>query len=364
MSILLNSIKNNNEMSVYVGYQNQIDDDLISLLESAKYKIDITNINKSFVSYKNLWIQGEVYSRYPNQNSYIIVDNVRVYVCVSNNTNSLSLVKPTHRSLFNLKESDGYVWRYLFDIETNDIFNYFRHNRTTKTVPVKNSLASINTSNTNVTHNNNVTYYVDTIRGSGSTFEYDIDTNGFIKNITVTYGGENYHKRDVFIMTDNQDGTGASVDFHISNGQIVVDTFTNGTGYQEAKCFVVGDGTGASIDVTVSGGAVDSVNLVSGGSSYTWAKIYILSSENSHCSTITLESKNSFGYDFTDDLIGSKLLLSVLINVPSGNDDVNYLILTSKQDGNELPEIYVINRFNDITLSTESENVLGVFLSG
>lgn len=364
MSILLDSIKNNNELSVYVGYQTQPDDDILSLLTSTKYKIDINNINKSFVSYKNSWIQGEVYSKYPNQNSYIIADNLRVYVCVSNNTNSISLNKPTHRSLFNVKESDGYVWRYLFDIEANDIFNYFRHNRTVKTVPVKNSISSLNLSNTNVIHNSNITAYVDSFNGSGSTFDYDVDLNGVVKNITITYGGEKYHKRDVFIMTDNQDGTGASIDFHISNGQIVVDSFTSGTGYQEAKCFVVGDGTGALIDVTVSGGAVDSVNLVSGGSSYTWAKIYILSSENSHCSTIQLESPNGFGYDFKDDLIGSKLLLSVLINVPSGNDDVNYLILTSKQDRNESPEIYVINRFNDITLSTESENILGVFLSG
>lgn len=67
---------------------------------------------------------------------YVITDEYKVYKCLGNASGALSTIKPSSTDTSNLTPSplaDGYIWKYMFTISTNDIERFY----TTSWVPIK-----------------------------------------------------------------------------------------------------------------------------------------------------------------------------------------------------------------------------------
>lgn len=362
MSLFLNSMINNNDLMFSVGYSENKDKTDLDLYQIAKYRRNITTYDKSLVVTKQRWQAGIIANEYPNSSAHYIADDARVYLCLGNNNGAVSTEKPTSRSLFNVKTSDGYVWRYLFDIESDDLANYIRIPRSSKTYTMQGVIASLdNQPDPLIVYDVKPTIKVLTANGSNAVFDFDY-TNNKVNNVTVTSGGNGYSQNDVIVISDNFDGSGCEIDFDIVDGEIVINSFTPGGNYASAKVFVVGDGLHAEISATVANGSISNITVDVAGSGYTWAKLIVVSSENSDCSLVNLESSNGFGYRFQDEL-NTKLLISKSIDASTNDDPINYIVLSSQSSTNEIPLIYRVNIINTRLLADTGENIVHLILN-
>ena len=102
----------------------------------------ITNISHVIARYD--WTSGTVYREYSHERDdiidnvnpgsgtsvaespfYVFTEDFRVYKCISNNNGAASMEKPTGASTGLTKTvSDGYVWKFMFEVEQADVLKY------------------------------------------------------------------------------------------------------------------------------------------------------------------------------------------------------------------------------------------------
>lgn len=238
----------------------------------------------SFVVPRTNWVVGRVYTPYNDAAAtsvtdyYVITDENQVYICLKQAKNSLgvaqvSTVKPTGVSSSPVFASDGYVWKFLYTINTTQANKFL----SSAWMPVK---------------------YVDSA-GVGD-IASDIEQYG-IQNAAIA-------------------------------GQINTITLTNGgTGYTSAPTVViVGDGDSAQARATVSGGQIvkveiiDSDNVFYGGNGYTKASVSFTGGGGTGAAARpSLSPKLGFGKDPRDDLRTRAIMLDIQ---PSGNETGEWLI--------------------------------------
>jgi len=165
-----------------------------------------------------------------NANFYVMTDSFNVYKCIENNKNSQSTVKPTSTGTEIFELSDGYKWKFMFQIGAADRTKFL----TDDYIPVR--------------------------KVSGAGYPA-FDINGEIDEVIVTSGGSGYTA--VPTVTIQGDGQGASANATVSAGAVTdVTVSTEGIGYSFAQAvFTGGGGTGA--EATVSLGSTDSATLQS-----------------------------------------------------------------------------------------------------
>lgn len=186
-----------------------------------------------------------------NANFYVMTDEYKVYKCLDNNDNSPSTVKPTGTATYTETLSDGYVWKFMFQISASDQTNF---------------LDSL---------------YIPVRKVSGNPTH---DVNGELDSITVTNGGSGYTGDPTIII--NGDGTGAYATATLDGDAIGSINITSvGSGYTFAYVTIVGTGTGAeatvqlgdadtlpalqlAVESTVVKGTVDRIKMVTQGQDY------------------------------------------------------------------------------------------------
>lgn len=197
------------------------------------------------------WISGTVYDHYDDSlgqldpdgniyesdsgaqslvdaNFYVMTDEFNVYKCLDNNGGAISTIKPTGTDVITLQTADGYVWKFLFRVETADVIKFL----TPDFIPVRK------------------------MSGVGNPL---FDINGLIDDITVTSGGSSYETVPNVII--NGDGTGATAHAVLTSNavsDVVIDTA--GYGYTFAYITFVGGG-GSGAEATVTLGAIESSTL-------------------------------------------------------------------------------------------------------
>jgi hypothetical protein len=177
------------------------------------------------------WVSGTVYDPYDDtysasnpayseatnladSNFYVITDEFKVYKCLDNNSDSPSTVKPTKTTNDPEQESDGYIWKFLFQVTSGDQTKFLDSN------------------------------YIPVRKLSGNP---DFDVNGEVDSISVTNRGSDYTTASVDITGD---GSGATATANIVAGEIDSITPTNfGSGYTFAFANITGDGTNAEATV-------------------------------------------------------------------------------------------------------------------
>ena len=256
-----------------------------------EYDDALTTTNQSYSGASNL-----ADSKY-----FIMTTDFKVYKCISNAINSQSTVEPssTGTSVFEL--SDGYNWKFMFQISASDQNKFLDADF----LPVRKLTG-------NPTH----------------------DVTGEIDSITITAGGSGYTSAPTVVIAGDGDGTvsgtaaisggavtGVTIDSSGSGYSFAFLTFTGGGGsgaagtvnlgdadslpalqsavegaavngtldrvivttagqdYAEndVQCTVVGDGTGAeaSAYVNAATGAITSIRVTNPGSNYSFATIVI-----------------------------------------------------------------------------------------
>ena len=161
-------------------------------------------------------------------NFYVMTDEYNVYKCLDNNGGALSTIKPTGTDVITLETEDGYVWKFLFRVETADVIKFL----TPEFIPVRK------------------------MAGVGVPL---FDINGLIDSIAVTSGGSSYETVPTVII--NGDGTGATAHAVLTSNavsSIVVDT----AGYGYTFAYITFDGGGgAGAAATATLGAIESSTL-------------------------------------------------------------------------------------------------------
>lgn len=253
---------------------------------------------------------GEVYTSasgaisLKDSNFYVLTDEYNVYKCLDNNNNSPSTVQPVGTDTSTFQTADGYVWKFLFRIETADRIKFL----TPDFIPVRK------------------------MSGVGIPL-YDV--NGRIDDITVTDGGSGYESIPTVII--HGDGTGAVATAVLSGDTIDSVTIDNaGSGYTFAYIdFQSSSGSGATADVTLGGidtntpqqdvesaavsGTVDRIEVINSGVDYingdivvtiegdgTGAEATATADDNGEITSITITDPGS-GYTYANIIISNNI---------------------------------------------------------
>lgn len=210
------------------------DSDLNECFRHGIYAKQIKYENSAMVVKRNDWISGTIYDAYPtieNQNFYVVNSDLQVFKCLYNNNSSASTDEPRlSLSSTSLDEpylltSDGYKWKYLYTISTQQKKRFMDENW----IPV---------------YNNN--------------FVVDAAVPGGIDIVKITNSGNNYFNGATqSIITVDGDGTGAVLKANVVSGQIQdIVIQERGINYTEASLtfrdVTGGSGTSAAAEVVIS----------------------------------------------------------------------------------------------------------------
>ena len=283
----------------------------------------ITSANVCHLARRIDWVSGTVYDSYDDDysstrpsnseattladaNFYVITDENKVYKCIDNNSNATVSDKPTDTSTNTHTTTDGYTWKFLFQVSAADETAFLDSEH----IPVRKL-----TGNPIHDVNGELDSFTVTSGGSGYTSapQVDIFGDGVGAVATATLTGDAV--TDITIATDSVTGkllTGTGYSFalvRLSDGggsgaevkAILGDAdalpalqkdveeaavkgtvdkieITNaGQGYtpDDVTVTITGDGTGAEATATIASdtGAITAIEVTDRGTGYTFANI-------------------------------------------------------------------------------------------
>lgn len=242
----------------------------------------------------NLAVSGT--SKLEDSVFYVMTEDFNVYKCLDNNNNSRSTTKPLGTSVNPIETSDGYRWKYMYNVPINLRSKFLSDQQIPVTSALTNQFYS-NGSLDNITINNKgINYSAATITVTGDGFREEDPT--FLTNVIVSAGGTGYTSPTLNIGNPFSSASAFVSTASVFLGQILFNTnfdfyevVTPGTlsavgpthrlgTVQNGSASLKYIGAKAKGTVTVSGGAVTAVtligsvrevNLISGGSGYTTA---------------------------------------------------------------------------------------------
>jgi hypothetical protein len=230
----------------------------------------ITSANVCHLARRIDWVSGTVYDSYDDDysstrpsnseattladaNFYVITDENKVYKCIDNNSNAAVSQKPTDTSTNTFSTTDGYTWKFLFQVSAADETAFLGSEH----IPVRKLTG-------NPTH----------------------DVNGELDSVTVTAGGSGYTSAPTVNIIG--DGKGASATATITGDAVTSITLdTQGSGYTFALARISGGGgTGAeatialgdadalpalqqAVETAAVKGTVDKIEITNAGQGYT-----------------------------------------------------------------------------------------------
>lgn len=235
------------------NYENEVFEDMIALKK-------IPAANAALVVTANRWTSGIVYSMYRSNYSadnkanssgenasnlynakfYVLnTNNYAVYKCIYNGSSpanpngTASTVAPTGTSTSIITTSDGYKWKYMYTLGTDDVLRFL----TTNYMPVNIESAVVNNAALNI---------------------------GKIDTIVINNAGSGYNDGTYTNVPIRGDGIGGTVTITVVGGAVTGVSITNGgSGYTFAKINInpveisgIGSGSAASLEVIIppSGG--------------------------------------------------------------------------------------------------------------
>lgn len=230
-----------NAQSFYPNWDSSRPDPTDNFLYLNSYKDNILGVKKITSSDvirvipKNNWAFGRIYDMYRhdygvyNQSSvtqstrlydssyYIVNSEYRVYICINNgssplnqNNGVISTQEPLHTDLEPQKESDGYVWKYLYTLSPGDVLKY----DSTDYISVPNNWESSSNSEISRIRDNAISGKIETVLIEDNNAIYNV--SGTISNIPIKGDGI---------------GATASVTFGEDQKPLSVDVTNGGSGY-------------------------------------------------------------------------------------------------------------------------------------
>jgi hypothetical protein len=312
--------------------------DIISLkrITNNDIKLGITRYN---------WESGAYYSQYDSSKDpfdpqayehpfYVVTDEYNIYKCLNNNNGAPSTSKPTGFSTSVINLADGYAWKYMGTVSSQDVAGFL----TSDFVPVEYKTYNDGSKQWNVQQAAKIK--------SISTFEILVQTGSFttpvvsiigigtganafatktatnaIRQVLVTDPGSGYEEETYAIVRESGTaGSGAIANvasFDPVTGEITSITIADpGSGYTNgAIALITGDGSGATATVTVAvDGSIQQVNIVNGGSNYTTAKVWIIPGTKGAVAKAVLAPINGHGSNIVSELGASTAIISAVLS--------------------------------------------------
>lgn len=248
------------------------------------YLKSINSNDISIVVNRYQWVPNKVFSSWDNTldmkdlEFYCVNSENNVYKCLDNNVGALSTVEPTGNSFTITKTSDGYTWKYMYNIPAfKDIrfssLNYIPVQKSlTDSFYNKGSVNSVAVANAGTGYTNTpvTTLSVSgSTTGSGAAGTLLVGPIGNIIGVDITSGGSGYTAGvDItFVSTAGTGGVGTAT---IVAGVVTDITISAaGIGYQDgdAISFTVGGGEVIPFISTVTGEVVGT-KIINSGAGY------------------------------------------------------------------------------------------------
>ena len=330
----------------------------------------ITSTDVSHVIPRKNWTNNTNYFAYTDntntlfsQDFYVMTGDYNVYKCLSNSeTNSsgteasTSTVKPTGTGTSIISTSDGYKWKFMYQISASDALKFVTPNY----IPVD----TVRRANT---------YLANTYDNAPGQVQFDVETasaasgggNGAIEVVHITTRGLQYLgeantlsavtntttvtiigtslgaddcivNNDIYFTSGDASGEGGTITDY--NGTSKVVTFTPAVTAPSAsdgyaigpKVVISGDGQGANVRCTVnSTGGINATAVISGGNNYSNASISIISNTSQSNSfnpspaavlTPIIGPKGGHGSDAIQELGGFYILINSRLEYSESNN--------------------------------------------
>lgn len=194
---------------------------------------------------------------------YYVFSSNNIYVCISNNNNSVSTVAPSGASSGYITTSDGYVWKFMCVVQSNSKF------LTPTWVPIVTSSKNLYSATGSL---------VD-IRIESAGTGYFSATNVLPLNTAIALNNQYYYNGYVYKVTT----TGTSAASYSGIGTVIGTTYTFGSA--SISCLgllttisITGDGSGAAISPLITNGKLTGLQITDAGSGYTYCNITVIGS--------------------------------------------------------------------------------------
>jgi hypothetical protein len=267
----------------------------------------VTSSDATFVVARNNWTSGQVYTPYSDSNTslytsafFVVTDDFNVYKCIDNNNGALSTVKPTSTGTSIVTTSDGYRWKFMYNISPADVLKF----TTTNFIPVK-ELTSDDGSlqfDVQAAASNGAIDYVD-VTAAGSGYLYaagnfsNVDSSTIVKLTSASTTDDSYVGSTIYISG----GTGSGqlreiVDYQGNINKATINAAfspipTTGSSYIVGpKVTITGDGSSALAYANVAlpalasatvGNTINEIVMINTGSNYSKYSVAI-SANSSH----------------------------------------------------------------------------------
>ena len=269
---------------------------------------------------------------------YVITSARNVYKCVSNSASANSSVEPTGdytTSNGNISTSDGYVWKYMYNIKPSNKF------LTTSWVPAPTSTAALDYGvNSAGVVDGELTTIVLTNKGVNYRQASNIKVNAFTAGQTVLQLSNTSLTLSVFSIPTlgnlsnlSITGTGLPTDAYISSisnttGTITLSAATTATGGNantitiSTRVYIYGDGVGAVASAVLSNTAsgvaaadanVSKITVSTIGSGYSRANAYIYGSGSGAVARVILPPKFGHSFNPAKELNANNVMVAVRV---------------------------------------------------
>ena len=211
-------------------------------------RLNSTNFTLGIV--KNEWESGTIYQPWDsedgllyNKKFFVVTSDNRVYKCLDCIPNTPSTIEPTDTGVSPVRLSDGYTWKFMYDISQADLSKF----NDTECIPVK------------------------FLTEPDASLQWQVQlyaVPGTINHIEVMNHGSGYTATPSITITG--DGTGATATAVMSGDTVSYIVITNpGQGYTWAKVTITGNGsvaaTGRAIISPIKGHGSNAVEELYGG---------------------------------------------------------------------------------------------------
>ena len=260
-----------------------------------------------------------------NAKFYVLTSDFNVYKCLNNNGNVVSTVMPTGTSTTRFTTSDGYIWKFMYNIPLASINKFLNNLVMPVQVAVNEQFYSSGKVISTVINNGGTGYTTAnlTIVGDGTgALATAVIVGGSITNVVFTNHGTGYTYAKCNIAGD---GTNASISCNLSVGDMIsnqsnvellavagtienIQVTNGGTGYTTATVAIHGDGTGASATATIVAGVITKIVITNPGAGYSYANCSITGNGTSATIRAIMSPQGGHGKNAVSELCASRML--------------------------------------------------------
>jgi len=277
--------------------------------------------NTSYREYDDTIQLSELVSSNTTQNLkpiYVMTSTRDVYLCLSNNSPVKSTVEPSGKNLSangNIQTSDGYVWKYLYNIKPT---NKFLSNTW---IPIPSSTAKLDYDTTSIISVDGELTNIKLITGGNGYVDSNIYVSSFSTGCTILTVANTTNLAANMAVS----GTGIAGAAYIKtvdtvNSLITLSTATTTSGggannliAVSTRIIIDGDGLAAIVVPVLTGNQVSEVMLTTYGKGYSRANISFYGTGTGATARAVLPPKWGHGYNAAKQLGATNVMISMKI---------------------------------------------------